>query len=362
MVQSLQDHDNWYEDEEEPKKMPPIQTTKSTRAPQVDDDGFITVPPHRSVRYGTQPTNIAEVSTLTAHHNRCRVLMEEVIERMTAHAQTLEKEAEIHHTTRLDQAKKEIQTITSDALGQINEATTEMERHCESQLESLISDLDNFSGRAQQIQQEILNGVRDGTNDARTVPIDEEDDPPPLMDRTRTQEHEHGMPVGHQPAAEEVPVRRWTKVDYDAIQNNLPVLAPTSKAHSAPTPSPTVGKQNEDKYSDPNYQLPRLRATTTPTTLRTRDRKAVVKFYNAFADMLMEYRVPIKTFDQLSIENLEDPLNTIYPESLTTESPWFRKYSAAIYVRLEEDGILDPNEPIYRGILQLLIQSDERRI
>ena len=73
--------------------------------------------------------------------------------------------------------------------------------------------------------------------------------------------------------------------------------------------------------------------------------------------MLTEYRVPIKTFDQLSIEDLENPANTIYPDSLTTKSPWYKKYSSAIHVRLEEEGVLDPKESIYQGILQLHNQT-----
>lgn len=356
MVQNLQDHDDWYEEEQ--KKAAPTQTIHQSQARQMDEDGFITVTPQRGSRTGTQPTTrmvptTADVLTPTTHHNRYHVLMDEVMDKMTAHAKMLEDEAVAHHTTRLGQARTEIETAATDALGQIQEATVQLERHCESQLESLISDLDNFSGQAHQIQQDILNGVRDGTNAARTVPIDDDDELPQPTVSPQSQEHQ-GPKAGNSNAKEDVPVRRWTKVDYDAIQHPLPKSSP-KHAHPAQAPSP-VGTQGEDKYADPNYQLPRLRATTTPTMLRTRDRKAVVKFYNAFADMLMEYRVPIKTFDQLSIENLEDPSNTIYPDSLTTESPWFRKYSAPIYVRLEEEGILDPNEPIYRGKLQLYNQ------
>ena len=67
---------------------------------------------------------------------------------------------------------------------------------------------------------------------------------------------------------------------------------------------------------DIDRYLLKLRNTNTPTVLRTVDRKAVIKFYNAFADFLQQYKVPIKTFDQLRIVHLDDPATTVYPDSL----------------------------------------------
>ena len=97
--------------------------------------------------------------------------------------------------------------------------------------------------------------------------------------------------------------------------------------------------------------LLKLRNTNTPTVLRTVDRKAVTKFYNAFADFLQQYKVPIKTSDQLRIVHLDDPETTVYPESLRPGTPLYTKYTTAVYARLEEDQVLDVNEHQYLGLL-----------
>ena len=66
---------------------------------------------------------------------------------------------------------------------------------------NLISDLDNFSGQARQILQEILNGVRDGEIEAKTVPIEDED-----------QDGTAGIEVTNQKKPS-----RWQHVDEEAI-------------------------------------------------------------------------------------------------------------------------------------------------
>lgn len=48
--------------------------------------------------------------------------------------------------------------------------------YCDEQTNNQILDLDNFAGHAQQIQQEILAGVRDGEMAANTVPTIGDDD------------------------------------------------------------------------------------------------------------------------------------------------------------------------------------------
>ena len=78
-----------------------------------------------------------------------------------------------------------MKTVVDDAIDWINKATDttcnmrkqELERFCEAlQVESLMTDLDNFSGQAQRIQHEILNGVvQDGVVASRTIPIDDDD-------------------------------------------------------------------------------------------------------------------------------------------------------------------------------------------
>ena len=103
--------------------------------------------------------------------------------------------------------------------------------------------------------------------------------------------------------------------------------------------------------------LLKLRNTNTPTVLRTVDRKAVIKFYNAFADFLQQYKVPIKTFDQLRIVHLDDPDTAVYPDTLRPGTPLYTKYTTAVYARLEEDQVLDVNEHQYLGLLTMYSRS-----
>ncbi|KAI2501046.1 hypothetical protein MHU86_13400 [Fragilaria crotonensis] len=261
------------------------------------------------------------------------------METLTEHAQGLETTATERHQARMDKTQTEIQSAVAAAIDTIQQAAetqcaTQKEtlsRYCNEQVESLIADLDNFSGQAHQIQQEILNGVRDGTNEARTVPIEDEEVieeviPPPVSRRTK----------------------RFPQVDYQAIMSGRNPPSPLPDKATAPSEVP------EEKYTNTEYQLLRLRAASTPTQLRSRERKAVIKFYNGFVDFVRQYGVPIKTFDQLHIEHLEDPQMTVYPaDMLAAESQVYLRYSAAIYARLEEDGILDPKEPTYSGLLQI---------
>jgi hypothetical protein len=101
------------------------------------------------------------------------------------------------------------------------------------------------------------------------------------------------------------------------------------------------------------HYLFKLRNTHTPTVLRSSDRKAVIKFYNAFADFLQLYKVPIKSFDQLRIVHLDDPDTTLYPVTLDPTSPLYQKYTTAIYARLEEDQVLDMSDPRFEGLLSM---------
>jgi hypothetical protein len=98
--------------------------------------------------------------------------------------------------------------------------------------------------------------------------------------------------------------------------------------------------------------LRKLRNTNTPTVLRT-----VIKFYNSFADFLQQYKVPIKTFDQLRIVHLDDPDTAVYPESLRPGTQFYTKYTTAVYIGLEEDRILDAKEHQYLGLLTMYSRS-----
>ena len=91
--------------------------------------------------------------------------------------------------------------------------------------------------------------------------------------------------------------------------------------------------------------------------LRTVDRKAVIKFYNTFTDFLQQYKVPIKTFDQLRIVHLDDPATTVYPDTLRPGTSLYTKYTTAGYAWLEEDQVLDVNEHQYLGLLTMYSRS-----
>ena len=87
--------------------------------------------------------------------------------------------------------------------------------------------------------------------------------------------------------------------------------------------------------------------------LRGQQRQAVVTWYNSFVDFLKTYRVPIKIFDEFQVHKLDDPAEILYPQSLAGDPHLYDRYSAAIYARLEEDQVLDPENKIYMGLLQL---------
>ncbi|KAI2511379.1 hypothetical protein MHU86_2990 [Fragilaria crotonensis] len=360
MVQELQDHDDWFADEDndgttpetaihvdEEDSSPMKQHRRRPTPPPTDEDGFITVPPHRNERPSNNPITQRAVpprpTPPKTQQNTHQVTLDTVMETLSEHARTLEHAAMIQHRNRMDQAKEELQVAVKEAIEQIKQAgdaqcveqKQALDRYCGEQMESLISDLDNFAGQAQRIQQEILQGVRDGTDAARTVPIDDEEEIPAAVTGQPGRKQQGKATVDN---SDTVPTQRWTRVDYEEITKG--------GMHQSPT-------TQEDRYASNEYHLLKLRSTSTPTQLQTKDRKAVVKFYNAFIDFLKQYRVPIKTFDQIRIEHLEDPAATINPPAMEADLQQYQEYSAAIYARLEEDGVLDPSEPVYRGLLQM---------
>jgi hypothetical protein len=367
MVQELQNHGDWYEPEESPTprhiQMDPMLPRRlNSNRLVVDRDGFITVPTQRrspSVMAETDVTPIApNLST-----NRYQVLLlDEALETLTEHAKQLETTAISNHTDRLEDSRQQLKTAMDEALDQIQKVTAaqcedkkrQIDNHCETQFEALISDLDNFSGRAQRIQEEILNGVRDGATAAKTVPIDDDDDhippaaqtpAPPSTAGPNPSPTDNGTQSGDDDVSDHVPIQRWARVDYEAIRQNRHT-PPPMESPMKPTPSPYTDDRHE-------HLLSRLRSTNLSIQLRTKDRKAIIRFYNGFVDFLQQFQVPITSFDQIRIEHLENPLTTVYPPSITTESPLYSKYSAAIYAKLEEDGVLDSSDPLYCGLLQM---------
>ena len=113
--------------------------------------------------------------------------------------------------------------------------------------------------------------------------------------------------------------------------------------------------ENTFKYPAADYQqLARLRAATTPNQLRGRDRKSVCIFYNSFVDFNRIYRIPLKILDDVRLDRLDEEDENVYPTGLREQEPQlYDDYSSAIYARLEEDGVLDPQDPLYRGLLEV---------
>ncbi|KAI2502314.1 hypothetical protein MHU86_12118 [Fragilaria crotonensis] len=107
-------------------------------------------------------------------------------------------------------------------------------------------------------------------------------------------------------------------------------------------------------HSDVDQQISRLRKANTPTHLRGRDRKSVTVFYNSFVDFHKIYRVPFKILDDLRIDKLDDVTQErLHPADLLEDPTLYDRYSSAIYARLEEDGVLDPSDQLYQGLLQM---------
>jgi hypothetical protein len=128
------------------------------------------------------------------------------------------------------------------------------------------------------------------------------------------------------------PVLQTSQERYEAAQQRADTKP------SAPADVWNAPTQQQPKYADPEYQIGRLRSAHNPAHLQSRDHKAVTIFYNAFVDFLQIYRVPIKILDDLCIDMLDDPTETLYPADLKNMDPHLlRLYSAAIYAKLEED-------------------------
>ena len=129
------------------------------------------------------------------------------------------------------------------------------------------------------------------------------------------------------------------------------VLPRTDASRKALPPDATTVSQNKYLAADYN-QLARLRATNTPNQLRGRDRKSVCIFYNSFVDFNRIYRIPLKILDNIRLDRLDQEEETLlYPPGLDHNPQLYDGYSSAIYARLEEEGVLDPTNPLYKGLL-----------
>ena len=135
--------------------------------------------------------------------------------------------------------------------------------------------------------------------------------------------------------------KTFTKIDHEEHRQK----SPTTQEHGA----------SNLKYPAADYhQLARLRAANTPNQLRGRDRKSVCIFYNSFVDFNRIYRIPLKILDDIRLDRLDEADENLYPLGLReTEPQLYDDYSSAINARLEEDGVLDQQDPLYKGLLEV---------
>ena len=236
---------------------------------------------------------------------------EQTIERNRKMLQTQYERYTNQYTEWQQQAERAItawhevaQTTLKETLDEtIQQQTAKIDDFAIDQVQKLVSLLDGYEEHARGIQAKLLDRFHaDNTlkyTEARTmdrqqdaIPLDE-DEPPlqpsdsPLLPTTPDEGTTH--PVQK--------VRRWIHVNPDEIkqvgqrqphiqtekdvepmethQTNSPGTADTQRMEN------TSGRSNG---ASDYHQLARLRAATTPSQLRDRDRKLVCIFYNSFVD------------------------------------------------------------------------------
>ena len=410
MVAELTDQTEWYEGD--PPTPPPAQAlTPSHRdtidltTPSPEVDSTMRRPHVLDARFRTSTPSSPDLTGAAASHrmadahpstpairspydssssvaqlSRFQIMMDSTLDTMTEHARALEDAAMERHRLRMERSQEAIRAAIQNALDQITQESsilhgthqselqrlrdqtaqqsiemreqtatqlTELREQTAAQLSETVTQL---TAQVEQLRTQVTSRLYNGTlaapqesgDSQATKPAPTLVPPPTTMtepaDTTPT-------PADTRPN----PTSRWRNVNLD-FMNSTPDRAPPpdyDRNHG----SPTLDSGEIDRY------LLKLRNTNTPTVLRTVDRKAVIKFYNAFADFLQQYKVPIKTFDQLRIIHLDDPDIAVYPDTLHPGTPLYTKYTTAVYARLEEDQVLDVNEHQYLGLLTMYSRS-----
>jgi hypothetical protein len=337
-------------------------------SPGLDADGFT---PIQSRHYVASPTPQPH-SVPSEPVPRYQILIDSTLETMTEHARALEDAAMERHRLRMERSQEAIKLALGDAVEFIKSTQNsvgaaqqvQIQLLCDQHTVRLADTLDQLSTQVDNLRKEVSGRLFNGdlvTNNAATaspavsipgasVPQPTSPTQAPLPPPTSST---HTTSVPETPAN----TGRWSNVNMDFLapgaERNHAYGRPASSEHGRFPPQSTQPADNAeiDRY------LLKLRNTNTPTVLRTVDRKAVIKFYNAFADFLQQYKVPIKTFDQLRIVHLDDPDTVVYPDTLCPGTPLYTKYTTAVYARLEEDQVLDVNEHQYLGLLTMYSRS-----
>ena len=145
-------------------------------------------------------------------------------------------------------------------------------------------------------------------------------------------------------------------------QSMLPGADAISKLDSLlHTPAPFQPHSNPipTKYPVADYQqLAKLRVVNMPSQLRGRYKKSVRIFYNSFVDFNRIYRAPLKILDDVCLDRLDNEDENLYPTGICDQDPQlYDDYSSVIYARLKEEGVLDPQDPLNKGLLEQLYNS-----
>ena len=311
-------------------------------------------------------------------HTKTDEYVASILERLRAQERTqlAEYRDSLHElaTQRELKAKAWMAIATTQALDGLSEKLrrfqTEQQERIEEfftvQQQNLQQDLDEFQYHAQETLHAGIFGAdhpnpraRHARPPSRTIPVETEiqnNESPPSHNATP---HPAASVTGTTEVSPQKQTR-WKHVDMEAIRlgrhsNAQPEQAQAraplpQREHRVPSPAPQAG--GEDVETAENY-IARLRKTATPMQLRGQQRQAVVTWYTSFVDFLKTYRVPIKKFDEFQVHKLDDPAEILYPQSLVGDPHMYDpRYSAAIYARLEEDQVLDPDNKIYMGLLQ----------
>ena len=175
----------------------------------------------------------------------------------------------------------------------------------------------------------------------------------PIHSHSAATEHKHHSAATerkHPPRSDD-----WTSVTADKARRRgtQDVDSQDSPHNLSSSTNRDAGTSHDQKIEMAENYIARLRKTPTPMQLQGQQCQAVVTWYNFFVDFLKTYRVPIKIFDEFQVHKLDDPLELLYPRALGDDPHMYDRYSAAIYARLEEDQILDPENQVYMGLLRL---------
>ena len=286
--------------------------------------------------------------------------------------------AQVARQKELDTVREEFEELRTDCFKQIDD-------EFEVQAQNLRSDMDCIREEVKHLTREGLDNYRDTLlrhahppppqpvpPDDRTPTSNSPDTPthiphdPPIIDLVtpppvRQQPGTHGtgstsppsfVPPPNPPYVP-LPVRppAWApNVDIASLHTTT-TTRPTHREHPVPPlERPSVDTRGE-KYFDPEYQLTRLRKSTPSMQLTGTTREAVHSFYNSFVDFLDSHRIPIRPLMALR------PNEPAFPDT-ALDPTLLHRYSAAIYTRLEEPGVLDTRISRYKGLLQ---QHNETR-